>query len=78
MTTRFRAIVDHGVLKPTVPVELEEGATVEVLIVSAPSCAPAQNAAKILAALSRLATSSGDPRTGLDHDQVIYGSELSR
>jgi len=78
MTSRFPAIVDHGVLRPTVPVELEEGATVEVVIVPHPSPSSQRNPAEILARLAKLATSSGDPRTGLDHDQVIYGSEPGR
>ena len=78
MTARFTAIVDHGLLKPTVPVELEEGATVEVVVVSQSSNGPDESPAKILASLAKLASPTGDPQTGLNHDQIIYGSEPRR
>jgi predicted DNA-binding antitoxin AbrB/MazE fold protein len=75
MTARFTAIVDHGVLRPTIPVQLEEGATVEVVVVSQPEMPTAANAAAILADLAKLASSHGDPATGIEHDRVIYGAE---
>ena len=78
MTARFTAVVDHGLLRPTVPVELEEGATVEVVVVSQPSEDATSNPAEILASLSKLATTNGDPTTGREHDRVIYGAELGR
>jgi predicted DNA-binding antitoxin AbrB/MazE fold protein len=78
MTARFTAIVDHGLLRPTVPVELEEGATVEVVVVSRPTENGDANPAEILANLAKLAALSGDPTTGREHDRVIYGSELGK
>lgn len=78
MTARFTAIVDHGLLRPTVPVELEEGATVEVVVVSQSSEESISNPAEILASLSKLATTSGDPATGREHDRVIYGAEVGK
>ena len=78
MTARFTAIVDHGLLRPTVPIEFEEGTTVEVVVVSQATDNQPSNAAQILADLAKLATTSGDPATGRDHDRVLYGSELSK
>ena len=76
MTARFTAVVGHGLLRPVVPIELEEGATVEVVIVSQPAEVAGKDAGDILANLAKLASKSGDPATGMDHDRVIYGAEL--
>jgi len=78
MTSRFTAVVDHGLLRPTVPVELEEGATVEVVVVSQAAEPIAANPAEVLANLAKLAMTRGDPATGTEHDRVIYGSELRK
>jgi hypothetical protein len=78
MTARFTAIVDHGLLRPTVPIEFEEGATVEVVVVYQPAVDQPSNAAQILADLAKLVTTSGDPATGRDHDRIIYGSESGK
>jgi predicted DNA-binding antitoxin AbrB/MazE fold protein len=75
MTDRFTAIVDHGVLRPTTPIALEEGATVEVVIVSAAPNAPAMRPAEILREIASLPTLGGDPTTGRRHDDVLYGLE---
>jgi predicted DNA-binding antitoxin AbrB/MazE fold protein len=78
MTARFTAIVDQGLLRPIGPVELEEGATVEVVVVSALTEPAATNPAEILANLAKLASKTGDAATGADHDLVIYGTELRK
>jgi hypothetical protein len=75
MTARFTAIIEQGCLRPTSPVELPEGAQVEVFIVeperdSGP-CAPAA----ILAAIAALPSSPVDTATSQRHDDVLYGRE---
>jgi predicted DNA-binding antitoxin AbrB/MazE fold protein len=75
MSTRFFAIVDHGVLRPTSQIDLDEGATVEVMILQPELENNHFNAAAELAELAKLANPTGDPATGRNHDAVIYGSE---
>ena len=75
MTTQFTAIVESGRLRPTVPVELPEGATVEVTIVAPQEPRPGGSPAEILAGIAALSTDPVDPTTSARHDEILYGRE---
>lgn len=73
MTVHFTAIVENGVLRPTQPIALPEGARVEVTVESAPPEPEARAAAEILSAIAALPIEGGgDPHTGRDHDKYLY------
>lgn len=73
MTTHVTAVYEGGLLRPTAPLPLEEGAQVEVIVIGPPREGDATQAADILAAIAALPTTGGDPFTSRDHDQVLYG-----
>ena len=80
MPERITAIVENGVLRPTVPLGLPEGTRVEVTIdspahVQAPpkrKRTPAEIIAEIAAIPSEVPDS--DPNTSRDHDHYLYGA----
>jgi len=74
MTTRFTAIVEHGVLRPTTPVPLAEGAQVDVIVVDRVAATSARTPAEILAEIAALPLEPGGrPISGREHDQILYG-----
>lgn len=75
MTAHFTAVVEHGRLRPTTPVELAEGAQVEVFIVGAQTAPPGGAPAAILAAIAALPSTPVDPTTSDRHNHVLYGRE---
>ena len=79
MTTRFTAIFEHGLLRPTEPVFLEEGTEVEV-IVGRPLTVPnGRRAAEILAEIAALPMEPGGREfAGRDHDKILYGERGAR
>jgi hypothetical protein len=76
VTARFTAVVEGGRLRPTVPLGLTEGQSVEVFIL-APETADdqSQSAAEILAAIAALPAEAADPLTSVRHDEVLYSRE---
>ena len=78
MTAHFTAIYEHGLLKPTVPISLDEGSQVEVIIISKSATPDRRTPAEILAEIAALPTAGGDPCTGRDHDKVLYGEQGAR
>jgi predicted DNA-binding antitoxin AbrB/MazE fold protein len=78
MTTRFMAVVEQGRLNPIQPVELQEGATVEVVVLSTQATSEPAKVAELLAEIAALPTPGGDPATGRKHDDIIYGGELRK
>jgi hypothetical protein len=75
MTAHFTAVVEQGRLRPTTPVELPEGAQVEVFIVGHQATPPNDTPAAILAAIAALPSTPVDPTTSEQHDHVLYGRE---
>jgi hypothetical protein len=76
MTSRFTAVVEGGSLRPSIPLGLPDGTSVEVLIVgpdgpSSERTSPAQ----ILAAIAALPSAPVDPLTSTRHDEVLYSRE---
>ncbi len=79
MVTSITAIFEGGILRPTSQLALAEGTRVELIIVNGPIAGGEQRpAATILAEIAALPTSGGDPRTGQNHDKVLYGEEGAR
>ena len=78
MTAQFTAIYERGFLKPMVPISLEEGSQVEVVILSKPTTRDPRTPAEILEANAAMPTAGGDPFTSRDHNQVLYGEHGAR
>jgi predicted DNA-binding antitoxin AbrB/MazE fold protein len=78
MTTQFPAIVEQGVLRPLVPVSLQEGITVTVIVRESDQFKPTSNPAEILARIAALPSIPGDPTAGDRHDEILYGDEEHR
>jgi Protein of unknown function DUF104 len=75
MTAHFTAVVEQGRLRPTTPVELPEGAELEVYVVAPQATPPGRSPALILAAIAALPSTPVDPTTSDLHDQVLYRRE---
>ncbi len=60
MATHVTAVYEGGLLRPTMPLPLEEGAQVEVIVIGPPREGDAAQAAEILAAIAALPTTGGD------------------
>jgi predicted DNA-binding antitoxin AbrB/MazE fold protein len=78
MTTQCTAVYEEGRLRPSVPLALEEGERVEVIIIQTEGAQPGVNPAELLASIAALPTNGGDPNTGRDHDTVLYGKQGAR
>ncbi|HEV8062188.1 MAG TPA: antitoxin family protein [Gemmataceae bacterium] len=74
MTTRFSAVFENGLLRPTEPVSFAEGVLVELIVIKTDEVAippiPAQTLAEIAALPIEL---DGEAFSGRDHDRVLYG-----
>jgi len=74
MTLHCTAVVEGGLLRPTVPVSLEEGAQVELIIIQTPDSTGRRNPAEILAEIASLPMEpEGQEFCGRDHDKILYG-----
>jgi predicted DNA-binding antitoxin AbrB/MazE fold protein len=73
MTKSITAVFESGLLRPTTPLELAEGTQVELIIISDERNGKQadRDPARILAAIAAPPTSGGDPRTSLEHEQVL-------
>ena len=77
-TTPIEAVYEQGVLRPTRPIDLAEGARVEIIVIPVYSprgpgqSTPAEVAARIAAMPVQ---SSSEGFSGEDHDAILYGNE---
>jgi predicted DNA-binding antitoxin AbrB/MazE fold protein len=79
MTTRFTAIFEDGLLRPTEPVTFEEGAAIDVIVVPSATESHDQRAKDILAEIAALPMEPGGREfAGRDHDQILYGERGAR
>ena len=74
MATQFSAVYEGGLLRPMVPINLPEGARVEVTVVGAAE-EPSANPADILRAIAAMPEREGPSFTGREHDMVLYGRQ---
>lgn len=74
MTMTVEAIYEQGVLRLKEPVALEEGAHVEVIVITREPAPGNARAAKILSDMAALPLEGdGEQFSGRDHDQILYG-----
>lgn len=73
MTTAFKAVYEDGVLKPKVPLQLEEHSEVEVLVLT-PAARDADDPTGWKAIDSLIGAANGAPSNVSEkHDDVLYG-----
>jgi hypothetical protein len=73
MTTAFRAVYEDGVLKPKVPLQLEEHSEVDVLVLS-PATRDGDDPTGWKAIDSLIGVATGAPSNVSErHDDVLYG-----
>jgi predicted DNA-binding antitoxin AbrB/MazE fold protein len=74
MTIQCTVVFENGVLRPTQPLPLPEGAEVRVtLFFPTPAPAGPKTPAEILAEIALPAEGTGDSFTSRDHDRALYG-----
>lgn len=75
MATTVEAIYENGVLRLSRPIELAEGAAVEVIVIPRTPQPEQQTPAEILAELAALPVGTTDTGglSGCDHDKILYG-----
>jgi hypothetical protein len=76
--TQFTAVFEGGLLRPTEPLAIAEGARLQVFIVTPTTHAGTSSPAEILDRIAALPTAGGDPTTSRDHDKVLYDSGNSK
>jgi predicted DNA-binding antitoxin AbrB/MazE fold protein len=73
MTKEIEAIYEHGIIRPLQPLELPEGARLEVILITHEEVETNGNAAEILAEIAALPLEgANDPFEGRDHDLILY------
>ena len=73
MTKGIEAIYEQGVIRPLQPLELPEGARLDLIVITHDQSESNGNAAEILAQIAALPLEgSNDSFAGRDHDSVIY------
>jgi predicted DNA-binding antitoxin AbrB/MazE fold protein len=78
MTTRFRAVFENGLLRPTTPISLVDGTQVEVVVIQCRQPESPSNPAQILAEIAALPEEASEKDfAGRDHDRILYGEQNS-
>lgn len=76
MSQTILAIYENGVLRPEKPLEVSEGAKVEIIVVVSEKKVQKRTAAEVLAELAALPLEGEmDKFSGRDHDEVLYGKK---
>ncbi|MDT4898192.1 MAG: hypothetical protein QOH25_3269 [Acidobacteriota bacterium] len=77
MTVTVEAVYERGMLRLKEPISLEEGAQVEVIVITREPAQGDASAAEILANIAALPLESdGAEFSGRDHDQILYGKGI--
>jgi predicted DNA-binding antitoxin AbrB/MazE fold protein len=72
--TRVLAIYEKGVFRPTQPVQIIDGAEVELTIDSTPVRADSSNIVAALEEVARMPLEGpNDGFSGANHDEILYG-----
>ena len=73
MTKEIAAVYEHGMIRPLEPLELPEGARLEVIVITHEQLETNSEAPEILAKIAALPLEgSTDAFTGREHDSILY------
>ena len=78
MTKEIAAVYEHGMIRPLEPLELPEGARLEVIVITHEQLETNSEAPEILAEIAALPLEgSTDAFTGREHDSILYPEDHS-
>jgi predicted DNA-binding antitoxin AbrB/MazE fold protein len=73
MTKEIEAVYEHGLIRPLQPLDLPEGARLDVIVITHDQHKANGNAAEILAEIAALPLEgSNDAFSGSEHDSILY------
>jgi predicted DNA-binding antitoxin AbrB/MazE fold protein len=73
MTKEIEAVYERGMIRPLQPLELPEGARLDLIVITHEDPETNGNAAKILAEIAALPLEgSSDSFAGREHDSILY------
>jgi len=73
MTKEIEAVYEQGMIRPLQPLELPEGARIDLIVITHEQPKTNGNAAKILAEIAALPLEgSSDAFAGREHDSILY------
>jgi predicted DNA-binding antitoxin AbrB/MazE fold protein len=73
MTKKIEAIYEQGMIRPLQPLELPEGARLDLIVITHDEPNTNGNTAEILAEIAALPLeSSDDAFAGREHDSILY------
>ena len=76
MTKEIEAVYEHGIIRPLQPLELPEGARLEVIVITHEQTQTNGNAAEALAEIAALPLEGAtDTFAGREHDSILYPKE---
>jgi predicted DNA-binding antitoxin AbrB/MazE fold protein len=73
MTKEIEAVYEQGMIRPLQPLELPEGARLDLIVITHEQPKANGNTAEIIAEIASLPLeSSGDAFPGREHDSILY------
>lgn len=73
MTKEIEAVYEQGMIRPLQPLDLPEGARLDVIVITHEHTEINGNAAEILAEIAALPLEGpGDAFSGREHDSILY------
>ena len=73
MTKEIEAVYEQGMIRPLQPLELPEGARLDLIVITHEQPKTNGNTAQILAEIAALPLEgSTEPFTGREHDSILY------
>ena len=76
MTKEIQAVYEQGMIRPLQPLELPEGARLDVIVITHDQPRANGNAAEMLAEIAALPLEGpGDAFPGREHDSILYTKE---
>jgi len=76
MTKEIEAVYEHGLIRPLQPLELPEGARLDLIVITHEQPKSNGNTAEILAEIAALPQEgANDDFAGREHDSMLYPKE---
>lgn len=73
MTKEIEAVYEHGMIRPLEPLELPEGARLDLIVITHEQPTANGNVAKIVAEIAALPLEgASDAFPGREHDSILY------